>query len=111
MIKLRWLIIISLLFAVLGAALPALADAPNGQQNPQTAAESFSGIALLNYYSSSLDYIIQLDQTGSAANLAKMPFANVPQELDTATADFANNGTAFTASLVNLFALWNQQNI
>ena len=111
MLKLRWLIIIALLVALLGTAAPVLAaDAPGDQQNPQTAQETFSSIALLNYYSSSLDYIIQLDQTGSDANLAKMPFANVPQELDTATSGFAGNGTAFTASLVNLFVLWNQQN-
>ena len=111
MLKLRWLIIIVLLLVLLGTATPVLAaDAPGDQQNPQTAQETFSGIALLNYYSSSLDYIIQLDQTGSDANLAKMPFANVPQELDTATSGFASNGTAFTASIVNLFVLWNQQN-
>ena len=111
MLKLRWLIIIALLVALLGTAAPVLAaDAPGDQQNPQTARETFSSIALLNYYSSSLDYIIQLDQTDNDANLAKMPFANVPQELDTATSGFAGNGTAFTASLVNLFVLWNQQN-
>jgi hypothetical protein len=110
MLKLRWLISIVLLLVLLGIATPVLADAPGDQQNPQTAQETFSGIALLNYYSSSLDYIIQLDQTGSDANLAKMPFANVPQDLDTATSGFADNGTTFTASIVNLFALWNQQN-
>jgi hypothetical protein len=110
MLKLRWLINIVLLLVLLGIATPVLADAPGDQQNPQTAQETFSGIALLNYYSSSLDYIIQLDQTGSDANLAKMPFANVPQELDAATSGFADNGTAFTASIVNLFTLWNQQN-
>jgi hypothetical protein len=110
MLKLRWLISIVLLVILVGTAAPVLADAPGDQQNPQTAQETFSGIALLNYYSSSLDYIIQLDQTGSAANLAKMPFANVPQELDAATSGFASNGTTFTISLVNLFALWNQQN-
>ena len=54
--------------------------------------------------------MIQLDQTGSDTNLAKMPFANVPQELDDATANFASNGTEFTTSLVDLFGLWNQQN-
>ena len=110
MLKLRWLISIVLLLILLGTATPVLADAPGDQQNPQTAQETFSGIALLNYYSSSLDYIIQLDQTGSVANLAKMPFANVPQELDTATSGFADNGTAFTASIVDLFIFWNQQN-
>ena len=110
MLKLRLLISIVLLLVLLGTATPVLADAPGDQQNPQTAQETFSGIALLNYYSSSLDYIIQLDQTGSDANLAKMPFANVPQDLNTATSGFADNGTAFTASIVNLFTLWNQQN-
>ena len=110
MLKLRFLIIIVLLAALLGTAIPALAAAPGGQQNPQTAAESFSGIALLNYYSNSLDYMIKLDQAGSAANLAKMPFANVPQDLAAETTGFAGNGTAFTTSIVNLFALWNQQN-
>ena len=111
MLKLRWLIIITLMVALLGTAVPVLAaDTPGAQENPQSAQETFSSIALLNYYSSSLDYMIQLDQTGSDTNLAKMPFANVPQELDAATANFASNGTEFTASLVDLFGLWNQQN-
>jgi len=111
MFKLRWLIIITLLVALLGTATPAFAaDTPTIKENPQSAQEIFSSVALLNYYSSSLDYIIQLDQTGSDFNLAKMPFANVPQELTTATGDFASNGLKLTASLVNLFALWNQQN-
>ena len=110
MSKLRWLISIVVLLVLLGTATPVLAAAPGGQQNPQTAQETFSGIALLNYYSNSLDYIIQLDQPDSDTNLAKMPFANVPQDLETATSGFADNGTAFTASIVNLFTLWNQQN-
>ena len=60
MLKLRWLISIVLLLILLGTATPVLADAPGDQQIPQTAQETFSGIALLNYYSSSLDYVIQL---------------------------------------------------
>ena len=110
MLKLRWLISIILPLVLLGTATPVLADAPGVQQNPQTAQETFSGIALLNYYSNSLDYIIQLDQPDSDTNLAKMPFANVPQDLETATSGFASNGTTFTTSIVNLFTLWNQQN-
>ena len=111
MFKFRWLIIIALLVALLGTASPVLADGPPGsQENPQVALQTFSGIALLGYYSNSLDFIIQLDQNGSDTNLAKMPFANVPQELDDATGGFASNGTVFTASIVNLFGLWDQQN-
>ena len=95
----------------MGTAAPVLAaDAPGDQQNPQTATETFSSIALLNYYSDSLNYLIELDQTGSDTNLARMPFANVPQELATSTTNFASNGIAFTTSLVELFVLWNQQN-
>ena len=110
MLKLRWLIIIALLVALLGTVVPAFAADTTVKENPQSAQEMFSSIALLNYYSSSLDYIIQLDQKGSDVNLAKMPFANVPQELNTATSNFASNGMEFTASLVKLFGLWNQQN-
>ena len=77
---------------------------------PPGGLQTFSGIALLSYYSSSVDYIIQLDQNGSDINLAKMPFANVPQGLDEPTGGFANNGTVFTASIVNLFGLWNLEN-
>jgi len=84
------------------------ADAPGDQQNPQTARETFSSIALLNYYSSSLDYIIQLDQTDNDANWQR---CRSPTSPGTGYGDsgFAGNGTAFTASLVNLFVLWNQQ--
>ena len=111
MLKFRWLIIIALLFALLGTASPVLADGPPGsQENPQVALQTFSGIALLSYYSSSLDYIIQLDQNGSDTNLEKMPFANVPQVLDDTTGGFASNGMVFTTSIVNLFGLWDQEN-
>ena len=111
MLKFRWLIIIALLVALLGTVSPVFADdTPGSQENPQVALQTFSGIALLSYYSSSLDYIIQLDQNGSDNNLEKMPFANVPQELDYATGGFASNGMEFTTSIVNLFGLWNQEN-
>jgi hypothetical protein len=112
MLKLRWLIIITLLSVILGTATPVVAaNPPIAKENPQSAQQIFSSIALLNYYASSLDYIIQLDQTGSITNLDKVPFANVPQELDAATSNFANNSIDFTTSLVDLFRAWNQQNI
>jgi hypothetical protein len=111
MFKFRWLIIIALLAALLGNASPVFADdTPGSQENPQVTRETFSGIALLSYYSSSLDYIIQLDQNSSDTNLEKMPFANVPQVLNDATGGFASSGTVFTASIVNLFGFWDQEN-
>ena len=111
MLKLRCLISIILMVVLLATTSPAMAaDAPGAKQDPQAAQETFSSISLLNYYSTSLDFLIQLDQTGSDSNLANMPFANVPQELSATTIEFANNGMEFTASLVNLFELWNKQN-
>jgi hypothetical protein len=93
-------------------ALPVFAAGGLGnQQDPNLAQEQFSSIALLNYYSNSLDYIIQLDRNGSDANLAKMPFINIPQELEKTNGNFATFGVEFTASLVDLFKLWNQQNV
>jgi hypothetical protein len=112
MLKLRWLISIILPAVLLCSAVPVFAAGGLGnQQDPQSAQEQFSTIALLNYYSSSLDYIIQLDRNGSDTNLASMPFVNIPPELEQSNSNFAAAGIEFTASLVSLFKLWNQQNV
>jgi hypothetical protein len=108
------LIAIALLVVLTGfVSQPVLAgDGPPivPHEDPDVAKVIFSSLSLLRYYSASLDFILQQDEPGSVANLAKMPFANVPVYLDSATSGFAGYGTDFTHSLVGLFGLWNQEN-
>ena len=112
MLKRCFLIILILLTVISSLVGPAVyaADPETLPEDPATAQEIFSSIALLRYCSSSLDYVIQLDQAGSDNNLLHMPFANVPQILEEPTGNFANYGTQFTGSLVKLFDLWQLQN-
>jgi hypothetical protein len=72
----------------------ALAATPH--ENPETAIPVFSGIALFQYYSYSLDSILLKDATQAEAKLSKMPWANVPETLATATSDFAASGISLT---------------
>ena len=109
----RLLIIITLLAVLCGTAVPAVSAAgslPPSQEDPAAARQLFSSIALLRYYSASLDFMIQQDQSGSDTNLSKVPFANVPSALNQPTTGFGSSGTSFTASLVALFGLWSQEN-
>ena len=113
MLKKLICVIIALLCVFGGTLVPVAAAGESPaviHEDPLTAVEEFSSIALLRYYAGSLDYIIRLDGPGSEANLAKVPFANVPAPLAAPVDDFAGSGTSFTWALVDLFGLWQQQN-
>lgn len=64
-------------------------------QDPEMAEPVFNGISLFRYYSNSLDFVLRKDIAEVEARLEKMPFANVPQNLQEVTDDF-------TASIIGI---------
>jgi hypothetical protein len=105
------LTLLILLTSVFSTAVYAQDDGPVvSHEDPAASAQIYSAITLLRYYSVSLDFIIQKDETGSVANLEKMPFANISEELNAPTGKFAVSGMEFTHTFVELFELWDTQN-
>lgn len=68
---------------------PVLAEAP--LENPGTAPRVYSGVALLSYYSGTLDLVIEKSPADVEASLDKIPFANIPPSLDGVTAQFRSS--------------------
>ena len=71
-------------------------------ENPETATPVFSAIALFRYYSYSLDSILLKDAVEAEAKLAKLPWANVPESLETATEDFGTSGINLAQLVVEI---------
>lgn len=103
--------LVTVFVSITGAVVLAENSYVSPHENPEEAVQIFSGISLLGYYSISLDYIIQRDRAGSEINLEKVSFANIPSQMENITADFADYGKDFTSSLVELYDLWNKQNV
>ena len=71
-------------------------------QDPETAEPVFSGISLFRYYSNSLDSVLRKDIGEVEARLEKMPFANVPQNLQEVTDDFAASSIGIAHLVVDI---------
>ena len=71
-------------------------------RDPEAARPVYSAIALLRYYANSLDLILQRNAVEVEARLEKMPFANIAQELDQATADFTTSGIGLSHLVVDV---------
>ena len=77
-------------------------------QDPDTARIAFSGIALFRYYSGSLDYVISRDPDEVETRLRKMPFANVPEEIEDLVDEFAVSVTDISGNTVEILANINE---
>jgi hypothetical protein len=99
----RWIMILAIVctsaFPLLGTG-GALAATPH--ENPDTLAPVFSGIALFQYYSYSLDAILLKDAPETEARLSKLPWANVPERLTTTTGDFAASGIGLIRLVIQM---------
>jgi hypothetical protein len=102
------IIIISLILFLLPCSV--LAEGPVAHEDPDEAKTVFSGIALLQYYSGALDSILRREPENTQITLEKMPFANVPSDLEEPTAGFADSGTGLSFSIQGLYTLWQKQN-
>lgn len=71
-------------------------------EDPVTAPEVFSGISLLRYYSASLDFVLQMNPAEVEVKLGKMPFANIPQNLEDATGRFASSSINISYLIVEI---------
>ncbi len=78
-------------------------------EDPEAAEPVYSGIALLDYYSTSLDFILQKNLVEVEAWLEKVPFAYIPGSLEVASEDFASSGIAISHLLVGIDEGWNQR--
>ena len=87
-------IILALLLcaAILGMIPHPVVLAAEPHEDTEVTKVVFSGISLFRYYSGSLDYVLQRNPNTVKERLDKMPFANVPTELDMATETFINSG-------------------
>jgi hypothetical protein len=102
----RWLMILAV---ACSAAISLLGSggalAATSHENPDAATPVFSGIALFQYYSYSLDAILLKDATEAEARLTRLPWANVPEKLATVTGSFSKSG----AGLARLTAQVDQE--
>jgi len=71
-------------------------------QDPEMAEPVFNGISLFRYYSNSLDFVLRKDIAEVEARLEKMPFANVPQNLQEVTEDFAASSIGISHLVVDI---------
>ena len=71
-------------------------------QDPEIAETVFSGISLFRYYSSSLDFVLKKEPAEVEARLERMPFANVPQNLQEVTDDFAASSIGISYLVVDI---------
>ena len=71
-------------------------------QNPETAENTFSAIALFRYYSGSLDYTIGKNPEEAESRLRKMPFANIPEDIDRPVDEFVESVVSVSYALVDI---------
>ncbi|MDD5702442.1 MAG: DUF4129 domain-containing protein [Dehalococcoidales bacterium] len=100
--------LILVLVLLVPAAQPALAHNPR-HEDPEASSPVFSGIDLLWFYSSSLDLVLEGDGPAAEALLEKMPFLNIPPDLEGPAGDFSASCVSLSHSLSGLFALWEQE--
>lgn len=98
-------IILSLLLcaAILGMIPQSVVLAAESHEDAEIAEVVFSGISLFRYYSGSLDYVLQRNPNTVKEKLNKLPFANIPSELDTAADNFSTSGKNVSVLVVNVY--------
>ena len=94
--------IVAIAGVLIFCASPVLGLEEVPHENPETAELAFNGISLLRYYSSSLDSVLNKDVKETEAKLQKMPFANVPERLTEAMANFAAKGIDISQLVVDI---------
>ncbi len=101
--------ILLMLAVVFSPVLTIYADGIEYHEDPETAGEIFSSISLLQYYSNSLDTILQINPEKTESLLVIMPFANIPGKLNPSTEDFNNYSIALSYSIDEIDAFWQRE--
>jgi hypothetical protein len=102
-------VIILLLVIITNPAISVYANEIDYHEDPETAGEIFSGIALLQYYSDSLDTILQKNPEETERLLAIMPYANIPDKLDSSTGEFNSYSITLSYAIDVLDSLWQRE--
>lgn len=89
--------------ALLVASSP-LAYAATPHEDPDVAKLIYSSLSLLRYYSESLDFVLMKNAAETEIRLGKMPFANIPEELDEPTANFSTHGISVSYLIVSIYS-------
>lgn len=100
------ILLLAFIFSPVAAVYAAEIDY---HEDPETAGEIFAGISLLQYYSDSLDTILQKYPEKTESLLQVMPFANIPDELSKATGDFNIYSITLSYSIAEIDSLWRQE--
>ncbi len=90
------------LICIFAAPMAAWAEEPH--EDPAAAFPIYSGVALLTYYTSALDSVLQLTDMVAEGKLAKMPFAQIPPDIISPANDFAVSGTGVGHGIVRLIS-------
>jgi len=89
--------------AVVSCTISPSVYAAEPHEDPETAEEVFSAISLLQYYSDILDFVLKGEPAEVAARLEKLPFTNIPQDLEEAISRFANSSTSVSYLLTEIY--------
>jgi len=94
--------VLAVFLALAGLINPAV-QAFDSHEDPDTARTVFSGLALFKYYSGALDYVLQRNPAEVDFRLLKMPFANIPPEIEKPTAIFTANSMGISLDLAAIY--------
>jgi hypothetical protein len=90
-------------FLVLAGLIKPAVQAFDLHEDADTAKTVFSGLALFNYYSGALDCMLQRNPAEVDYLLQKMPFANIPPEMEKPAGIFAANGMGISRDIVAIY--------
>lgn len=105
----RKLAIAAILAVMLASSAPGV-YAFEYHVDPDTVSTLYSGTALLQYYSNSLDFVIEKNPVQTQEYLGVLPFANVPDTITDSATDFAQSAIPISQLLSRLDQLFAQQN-
>ncbi len=90
--------LLTICFAVF--ASPVMAAEP--QENPDTAKVVYDGVSFFNFYSNTLDFVLERSQSGVDTNVQKAPFANVSPVVSDYLEYFVNSTNSVCGLIINL---------
>ena len=89
----------ALVLTILFVLLPSAVSAVEEHVDPSTVVEVYSGVSLLRYYSTSLDFVIQKNPAAAQAFLIVMPFAHVQTAITPHSQEFAQSAISIAQAL------------
>ena len=94
--------VLAVFLVLVGLINPAV-QAFDLHEDADAARTVFSGLSLFKYYSGALDYVLQRNPAEVDYRLRKMPFANIPPEIEKPTGIFTANGMGISRDIVAIY--------